>query len=188
MNCKIIGCVQPKSSSAWHTGLSGGAPDSVRCARLVSGENAALGIRRWRTAIIHRTVRWCTGLSGESSAANSSLSGNRKGDMAIIHRTVRWCTGLSGEPTVGRAIFARRVAAPTVGGAPDYPVCTRQCPLRQWARSYNGRLCQIWKAIAHRTVYRTYPVAHRTVPCATRQNARMTFQVCLQRLLAALGL
>jgi hypothetical protein len=23
------------SSSAWHTGLSGGAPDSVRCARLV---------------------------------------------------------------------------------------------------------------------------------------------------------
>jgi hypothetical protein len=35
---------------------------------------------------------------------------------AKIHRTVRWCTGLSGEPTVGRAIFARRVAAPTVGG------------------------------------------------------------------------
>jgi hypothetical protein len=27
----------------WCTGLSGGAPDSVRCARLVSGESAALG-------------------------------------------------------------------------------------------------------------------------------------------------
>jgi hypothetical protein len=52
----------------------------------------------------------------------------QRGDVAIIHRTVRWCTGLSGgapdcpvsqrspAPTVGRVIFARRVAAPTVGG------------------------------------------------------------------------
>jgi hypothetical protein len=30
-------------SSAWHTGLSGGAPDRVRCARLGDGELAALG-------------------------------------------------------------------------------------------------------------------------------------------------
>jgi hypothetical protein len=42
-DCKRLGCVQPKSSSAWHTGLSDGGPDSVRCARLVSGEQAALG-------------------------------------------------------------------------------------------------------------------------------------------------
>jgi hypothetical protein len=41
-NCKRLGCVKPKSSSAWHTRLSGGAPDSVRCARLVSGEQTAL--------------------------------------------------------------------------------------------------------------------------------------------------
>jgi hypothetical protein len=40
-----------------------------------------------------------------------------QGDMAIIHRTVWWCTGLSGESTVGRAIFARHVVAPTVGWA-----------------------------------------------------------------------
>jgi hypothetical protein len=52
-----LGSVQPIFSSAWHTGLSGGAPDSVRCARLVSGESAALGIRWRRTAVIHRTVR-----------------------------------------------------------------------------------------------------------------------------------
>src|SRR5688572_21197451 len=32
-----------QGSSVWHTGLSGGAPDSVRCARLNSGELAALG-------------------------------------------------------------------------------------------------------------------------------------------------
>jgi hypothetical protein len=74
-----LGSVQPNFSSVWHTGLSGGAPDSVRCARLVPGELAALGIRRRRTAKNHRTVRWCTGLSGESSAANSLLSGKASG-------------------------------------------------------------------------------------------------------------
>jgi hypothetical protein len=31
------------SAWAWHTGLSGGAPDSVRCARLADSELAALG-------------------------------------------------------------------------------------------------------------------------------------------------
>jgi hypothetical protein len=36
-------CVQPRLSTVWHTGLSGGAPDSVRCARLVSDELATLG-------------------------------------------------------------------------------------------------------------------------------------------------
>jgi hypothetical protein len=36
-------CVQPRLSAVWHTGLSGGAPDSVRCARLASGELATLG-------------------------------------------------------------------------------------------------------------------------------------------------
>jgi hypothetical protein len=41
-NCKRLGCVQPNYSSAWHTGLSGGAPDSVWCTRLVSGEKATL--------------------------------------------------------------------------------------------------------------------------------------------------
>jgi hypothetical protein len=35
--------MQPKLSSVWHTGLSSGAPDNVRCAKLVSGEKAALG-------------------------------------------------------------------------------------------------------------------------------------------------
>jgi hypothetical protein len=39
---KRIGCEQPTSARAKHTGLSGGAPDSVRCARLADGELAAL--------------------------------------------------------------------------------------------------------------------------------------------------
>jgi hypothetical protein len=113
--------VQPKSSSVKHTGLSGGAPDSVRCARLDSGEKAALGKNRRRTAIIHRTVRWCTGLSGEPTVASA---------------------------TVGRAIRGRRVArANGRQGAPDCPVCTRQCPVRQLARRCNGHLHQNRKEI-----------------------------------------
>jgi hypothetical protein len=99
-NCKRLGCVQPKSNSTWHTGLSSGAPDSVWCARLVSGESDALRNRRRCTAIIHRTVRWCTGLSGESSVANSSPSGKAKGrcgynspDCPVVHRTVRRANG-----------------------------------------------------------------------------------------------
>jgi hypothetical protein len=73
-NCKRLGCVQPKYSSVWHTGLSGGAPDSVRCARLDSGEQAGLG-KIWRcTTIIHRTVRWCTGLSGEPTVASATVA------------------------------------------------------------------------------------------------------------------
>jgi hypothetical protein len=132
---KRVGCVQPTAAQSGCTGLSGGAPDSVRCAR--------------------------------PALANWSLSGNLQRRTAIVHRTVRWCTGLSGEPTtasatVGRAIRARRVA-PANGrlGAPDCPVCTGQCPMRQPARRSNGRLRQEWKKICTRRV----TVAIR---CATR--------------------
>jgi hypothetical protein len=165
------------STQTWHIGLSGGAPDSVRCVRLVNGEVASLGNRRSCTTIIHRTVRWCTGLSSESSATNSPLSGNGKGDVAIIHRTVRWCTGQSGgaldspvvhwtvrwctgqsgEPTIASANGRPRNLRATRGllqrsaDAPDCSVCTGQCPVRQRARRSNGRMRLIWKEIAHRT-------------------------------------
>jgi hypothetical protein len=52
-------------SVRWCTGLSGGAPDSVRCARLALANRLLSGLRRRCTAKIHRSVRWCTGLSGE---------------------------------------------------------------------------------------------------------------------------
>jgi hypothetical protein len=138
--------------------------------------------------VVHRTVRWCTGRSGESSAANSSLSGNGKGDMAIIHQTVRWCTGLSGEPMVASANGRPRDLRAMRGSSNGRRGGTGQCPVRQRARSCNGRLCPIWKEIAHRTSYSACPVAHRTVWCSTRQKARIAFLVGLQWLLAALGL
>jgi hypothetical protein len=113
--------------------LGPGTPDCPMVHRTVSGGASELMVNRLFSgdaAIIHRTVRWCTGLSGESSAANSSLSRKEKGDMAIIHWTVRWCTRLSGETmapaaTIIRAINARHVARSNGRlGAPDYPVCT----------------------------------------------------------------
>jgi hypothetical protein len=106
---------------------------------------------------------------------------NGKGDVAIIHRTVRWCTGLSGEPTVASANGRPRNPRATCGSsngrkeAPDCPMCTELCPVRQQARSCNGRLCPIWKAIAHRTGYSSCSVVHRTVRCATRQKASLAF-------------
>jgi hypothetical protein len=57
---------------------------------------AVLGNRRGDVAINHWTIRWCTGLSGESSgpapkspAMNSSLSGKGEGATAKNHRTIR---------------------------------------------------------------------------------------------------
>jgi hypothetical protein len=83
--------------------LSLGAPDSVWCARLTSGDLPVLGSQRRRTAINHRTVRWCTGLSGESAEAKSPLSGMKSTvygynspDCPVSQR--------SAKPTVGRAI------------------------------------------------------------------------------------
>jgi hypothetical protein len=161
-DCKRLGCEQPNSSSAWHTGLSGGAPDSIWCARLLLDELTALGIRRRRTTKNHRTVRWCIGLSGESTVASAN---GRSRNL----RATRGCSN-------GQL------------GAPDCPVCTGQCPVCHLSRTSNGRLCPIWKEIVHRTSYSGCPVAHRTVRCTTRQTARIAFLVGLQRLLAALGL
>jgi hypothetical protein len=90
------------------------------------------GIRRRRTTIIQRTVRWCTGLSGEPTAASATVgrqicrrrvarSNGRKG-----HRTVRCANGYN-SATVGCAILGRRSAPDheqwMSGGAPDCPVC-----------------------------------------------------------------
>jgi hypothetical protein len=173
--------VQPTTTLTRHTGLSGGAPDSVLCARLVSGESAGLGIRRRRTTNNHRTVRWCIGLSGELSAANLSLSGKASGRHGY---NLPDCPVSQRSPEQRSAVQSSR----DTWIAPMVSWCTRQCPVRQSAQRSNGRIRQIWKEIAHQTVYRTCPVAHRTVRCATRQKARIAFHVDLQRLLAAMGL
>jgi hypothetical protein len=177
--------------------LSLGAPDCPVVHRTVSGAPGWL----WRKGCsrdFDGGVRLkFTGLSGGApdcsvgrSQANSSLSGNHQRRTAKIHRSVRWCTGLSGESTVSRGNGRPRIPRVTRGranghiGAPDCPVCTGQCPVRQRLSDSNGRLRQIRKEICTGQC----PVVHRTVWCASRQKARSTFQECSQRLLAALGL
>jgi hypothetical protein len=64
-----------------------GALDSVRCARLASVNWVLSGLRRRRTAKIHRTVRCAL-------------------DCPVSQQSAR--------PTVGRVIRVRRVAEPTV--------------------------------------------------------------------------
>ena len=146
-----------------------GTPDSVRCARLVhvnlplSGLDCGVRLK-------------ITGPSG--GAPDCPVSHPRRtrrprekqrGDVAIIHRTVRWCTRLSGEPTVASANGRPRNLRATRGllqrsaGAPDCPVCTGHCPVSQSTQRSNCWICQIWKEIAHRTIYMTYPMAHQTV-------------------------
>jgi hypothetical protein len=162
---KGLGLVQPRLSSVWHTGLSGGAPDSVRCARRASDELATLGNVWRRTAIIHRTVRWCTGLSG--GAPDCPVS-----QRPPAQRSAAQSTGDAWPaPTVDRG-------HQTVWCAPD---TSGQCPVRQLPRRCNGHLRQIRKEIStgHAIV---------TVRCTTRQKATLAFLVGLQRLLAALGL
>jgi hypothetical protein len=91
-----------------------GAPDWP------GGELAALGNRRDDVAINHRTVRWCTGLSGESSAPAPYVfsdelvalgkwrrcRGYNSPDCPVSHRCPR--------PTVICAINGRHVAEPMV--------------------------------------------------------------------------
>jgi hypothetical protein len=104
---KSLGSVQPKLCPVWHTGLSGGAPDSVRCARLNSGELATLGKSWRRMTIIHWTAWWYTRMSGEPTV-----------DCA------------NGRP---RNLRATRGSSNGRRGAPDCPVCTGQCPVRHRA-------------------------------------------------------
>jgi hypothetical protein len=54
---KKLAVYSQKAARSGCTGLSGGAPDSVRCVRLALVKRPLSGNRRRRTAKIHRTVR-----------------------------------------------------------------------------------------------------------------------------------
>jgi hypothetical protein len=98
-NWKCDGFVQPKSAQFGSTGLSGGAPDSVRCARLARANWPLSGIYRRRTAIIHRTVRCAPDCPVSQRSAGPTVgraicSGHVVGSTARRrHRTVRCANG-----------------------------------------------------------------------------------------------
>jgi hypothetical protein len=118
---------QPRLSTARHTGLSGGAPDSVRCARLVSDELATLEKLWRRTTIIHRTVRWFTGLSSEPTVARAirgrrvARANGRLGAPDCVR-----CANQPEDATVGCARNGRKSRTGheqwLSGGTPDCPV------------------------------------------------------------------
>jgi hypothetical protein len=112
---------------------------TVRCARLNSGEKAALGKIWRRTTIIHRTVRWCTGLSGEPTAASATVDRAIRGrrmahtnDRQGAPDSVR-CANCHGAATVGCARIRRRSRT---GHEQCCPVVHRtvRCATRQKAR------------------------------------------------------
>ena len=127
-----------KAARSGCTGLSGGALDSVRCARLDSSELATLGKLWRRTTIIHRTVRWCTGLSGEPTAASATVDRASRGRRVarangrLGHQTVQCaldsvrCANQPGVATVSCARNGRKSRTRheqwLSGGAPDCPV------------------------------------------------------------------
>jgi hypothetical protein len=118
---------QPRLCSVWvHWTVSGGALDSVRCARLAAINWLLSGSDQRRTAINHRTVRWCTGLSGEPtvSQANSRPSNPRV--------------------TRGQANGQK--------GAPDCPVCQRLWIFNGRLRHRRKEICTGQCPVVHRTV------------------------------------
>jgi hypothetical protein len=120
-----------KSAQSGSTGLSGGAPDSVRCARLARAKCPLSGIHRRRTTIIQRTVRCAPDCPvSQRSAARSArdtwprqrLEGGTR--LSGVHRTCPVRQRLSG---------CQRSAAPVKERnlAPDSVRCATDCPVRQ---------------------------------------------------------
>jgi hypothetical protein len=119
-------CEQPRLSTVWHTGLSGGAPDSVRCARLASGKLAALESFWRRTSIIHRTVRWHIGLSGGTPDCPVS---QRPPEQWSVEQSA---SDVWPKPTVG---WGHR----TIRCAPDSVRCANQPEVATLGCTRNGR-------------------------------------------------
>jgi hypothetical protein len=133
-------------------------------------------------------------LSPAFDALDCRCTGWSSSELAALGKSSRALrlkfTGLSGEPTapaptVDSTISGQRVArANGHQAAPDCPMCTGQCLVRQGDQRLNGRLRWKRKGIRHCSC----PVAHRTIRCANRQKARIAYQMEIQRLLAALEL
>ena len=129
-NWKCLGSSSQESAQSGSTGLSGGAPDSVRCARLPRAKWPLSGIRRRRTAKIHRTVRCAPDCPvSQRSAAESAR------DTWPSQRS-EWGTGLSGVhrtcPVRQRLPDLQRSTALFKEGnrAPDSVRCAPDCPVR----------------------------------------------------------
>jgi hypothetical protein len=100
--------------------------------------------------VVHRLV------SGEQAALGKRLAAHdyNSPDCPVVHQTVQWANGRQRN---GRSRNRPRQRS---SGAPDCPVCTGQCSVRQLAQSCNGRLRQKRKEIG--TGRSTFSVGWRT--------------------------
>jgi hypothetical protein len=107
----------PSSQDSAQSGCTGQCP--VRQAG--SSELAALGFHRRRTAINHRTVQWCTGLSGEPTV------GRANGRQRNPRVTRGWPNDLKRAPDC-----PVRQRLPIANGRLRQnrkEICTEQCPV-----------------------------------------------------------
>jgi hypothetical protein len=141
---------KPKCALVRRTGLSGAPPDSVRCTRVNQLQLCSFGFHRRSSAIIHRTVRCATGLSG--ALAEQRLS-TRNGRLYKVNCAIQ-------------------MSEQTVRGAPDCPVPHEdRASNGQPAPSPNRRMT--WRRTGHCLV------AHRTVRCAHRPQPSPTTTIWL---------
>jgi hypothetical protein len=137
LNWKWDGSVQPKSARSRCTGLSGGAPDSVRqctgqcpVCQADSGELATLG-------------------------TSTTVYGYKSPECPVVHRTVRWAVHRRTRRSRELINGVRLKITGLSGGAPDCPVSQRP------AGATVGRGFRAWR-VAELTV----TLVHRTVRCA----------------------
>jgi hypothetical protein len=143
---KIESKSQPKCALVWRTRLSGAPPDSVRCTRDSNSEQLTFGNSGSHSAIIHRTVRCSTGLSGvpaeqrllqqqrsPATAFNAlqcaQKSGTRQKAHQTIYRTcpvhhwtVRWPRRQKLQRSESNGWVTWQAHRTVSGGAPDCPV------------------------------------------------------------------
>jgi hypothetical protein len=132
LNWRKVGKVQPTQARAWHTGLSGGAPDSVRCPRLARRQLGALGKSERRHGYKSPDCP-------VSQLRQRAMVGRAINARHVVAPTVGWahrtvwcapnsvrCTNRSRGPTVDCARYGRRSCTRPLqwmsGGAPDCPV------------------------------------------------------------------
>jgi hypothetical protein len=125
-----------------HRTVSGGAPDSVRCARLARANSLLSGFLRRRTVIIHWTVRCAPDCPVSQRSAGPTVGcaicARHVAEPTVGrgHRTVRCtpdsvqCANGSQAPTVGSAIEGKK-------SAPDSVRCAPDCPVRQATEGKN---------------------------------------------------
>jgi hypothetical protein len=136
-NRKCLGSSSQESAESGSTGPSGGAPDSVRCARLARAKWPLSGIHRRRTAKIHRTIRCapdCPVSQRSAQSARDTWLSQRLEDgtgLSGVHRTC---------PVRQRLQVCQRSTSLFKEGnqAPDSVRCAPDCPVPPMTEGKNG--------------------------------------------------